>query len=152
MSVPARTAGDDPPTSGPRASTAWPLARHDPQNTARSPLTGRMTAAPRERWRMSTGGDVSFARAIRARDGDGILVLAGSVLQRIDVRGEVRWALGVLGASYVEHVGDMDGTDTPCALVRTDPRTLVLVDIASGEEQWRWVAPPGTFIGDGAGF
>ena len=46
----------------------------------------------------------------------------------------------------------MDGTDTPCALVKTDARTLVLIDVASGEECWRWVAPPGTFIGDGAGF
>ena len=111
-----------------------------------------MTGAPSERWRMSTGGDVSFARAIRARDGDGVLVLAGSLLQRIDSNGNVRWRLGVLGASYVEHVGDMDGTDTPCALVKTDARTLVLIDVASGEECWRWVAPPGTFIGDGAGF
>ena len=142
MSVPARSAGDH-----------WPVPRHDPQNTGRSPLTGRMTRAPSERWRMSTGGDVSFARAIRARDGEGVLVLAGSAPAADRQRtGSSAGVSALLGASYVEHLGDMDGTGTPCALVKTDARTLVLIDVASGEECWRWVAPPGTFVGDGAGF
>src|SRR3954470_495140 len=143
--------GRDAMTDSHPQRPGWPLPRHDAQNTGRSPLRGRMTSAPRERWRMSTGADVSFARAVPAADGDGIIVLAGSLLQRIGFDGGVRWRQGVLGTSFVQHVGDMDGTGTPCALVRTDARTLVLLEVATGEICWRWSAPAGTFVGDAAG-
>ena len=132
----------------PASDAGWPLPRHDAQNTARSRLRGRMSGPPAERWRMGTGGDVTFARAVRAADGDGVLALAGSVLQRIDDRGTVAWQAGTLGAAYVHHVGDLDGTGRPCALVRTDPRTLVVVDVATGEVCWRWQAAAGTYLND----
>src|SRR5438093_12487379 len=95
---------------------AWPLPRHDARNTGRSPLIGRMHRAPTERWRMPTGADISFARAVRASDGDGLLVLAGSMLQRIDDRGRVVWRRGTLGVSYIQLVGDIDGSGEACAL------------------------------------
>ena len=79
---------------------------------------------------------------------DGVLALAGSVLQRIDDRGTVAWQAGTLGAAYVHHVGDLDGTGRPCALVRTDPRTLVVIDVATGEVCWRWQAAAGTYLND----
>ena len=51
-------------------------------------------------------------------------------------------------ARFVHDVGDFDGSGRPCALIRTDLRTLILLDVFTGEPCWRWQAAAGTYVND----
>jgi outer membrane protein assembly factor BamB len=90
-------------------------------------------------------------RVADGRGGTAVVVLAGSVLQCFSPTGVMRWALPRVSVSRLIAAGDLDGTGSGLILARTDTRTLVLLDLETGQERWRWRSDPGTFINDHAG-
>jgi len=105
-----------------------------------------MTEAPREVWRYPTGGSVAFAREVTFQDADAVLAQVGSNLELRRWTGETVWRRNDLGVNLVLHVGDFDGQGGPEVLVRTDLRTAVLVDVATGRTLWSWQSPLNSFI------
>jgi hypothetical protein len=90
-------------------------------------------------------------RVATGHGGPAVLVLGGTVLQCFSPLGIPRWALPRLSVSRIIAAGDLDGTGAGLVLARTDTRTLVLLELASGHERWRWRSDAGTFINDLAG-
>jgi len=128
------------------AKGLWMAPRKDSTNQARADLPGRMHAAPQEVWKIATGGAVTFARNVTIHGRDAALILAGSVLQATSWTGETIWQKGKLGTSEVFEVDDFDGSGHLSVFVKTDVRTVMLVDLATGDELWRWQAEPSTFM------
>lgn len=124
----------------------WLTSRHDPANRARADVPGRMLTAPREVWRMATGGAVYYAREVQVGDGPAVLVQAGSNLLLQRWTGEVLWRQNRLGVSVVRRVDDFDGDGNREVLVSTGVRTVLLLDLASGEVLWTWQAAASTQI------
>jgi PQQ-like domain len=122
----------------------WLTARHDATNQARADVAGKMATAPREVWSAPTGGEVRFARAVRG--GEAALVLAGTNLELRRWEGSTVWRQSRLGVGRVLHVGDFAGDGGEAVCVTAGPRTVLLLDVASGAVLWRWQAPPSTFV------
>jgi hypothetical protein len=101
---------------------------------------------------MSTGADVRFARVVEVPEGTLTLVLAGTMLQAIDGGGAEAWRRPDLAVSLVLAVADLDGRREPAILVRTEPRTLAVLDPRTGATEWTWSAPDGTFVNDHGGW
>jgi len=131
-------------TSQPRG--LWLTPRKDPTNQARADVRAAMTAAPREVWRMPTGGEVLYAQDVRVNGKPCGFLQVGSMLELSTWRGERLWQRPKLGAGLVLRVEDLNGDGRAEALVRTDVRTIVLIDVASGEVLWSWQSAPSTQI------
>lgn len=127
-------------------SGVWLTSRKDPRNQARADVAGKMTSAPHEVWRISTGGDVGFVRPVRVGGQDAALVLAGTTLQLLRWSGEPVWRDLTSGVTLVMHIGDFDGSGGQEVMVRTDARTVILLDLASGKRLWAWQSEPSTNI------
>jgi outer membrane protein assembly factor BamB len=132
------------------SSGSWLTSRHDPSNQARADVSGKMTTAPREVWRISTGGEVGFVRALRLSSGqavgDKILAQVGTSLQLTSSTGKVIWADHKLGVGLVMHIADFDLDGRQEVLVRTDARTVVLLDVLTGGKLWSWQCDASTNI------
>ncbi len=124
----------------------WMTPRKDSMNQARSDIAGHMTTAPAEVWSMTTGGDVSFARNVKVHGQDAVVLQAGSTLQLAFWNGEIVWRKDKLGVTEVIRIDEFDGSGTTSVFLKTDPRTVILIDLATGEELWRWQSEPSTFI------
>jgi len=105
-----------------------------------------MAKAPREVWRISTGGEVGFVRAV----GDEVLAQVGTSLQFTSSTGKVIWADHKLGVGLVMHIADFDLDGRQEVLVRTDARTVVLFDVLTGRKLWSWQCDPSTNISGSA--
>ena len=124
----------------------WLTPRKDPRNQARADVSGRMREAPREVWHMPTGGTVSYAHEVDVSGDPAILIQAGSNLELVRSPGGPVWRQGTLGVGLVMRVDDFDGDGRNEVLVRTDVRTLVLLDVATGEKLWAWQSAPSTQV------
>jgi len=129
-----------------KASGMWLTPRKDPRNQARADIAGRMTVTPQEVWRYPTGGAVVFAREVTVQNSEAVLIQVSSNLEVRRWSGETVWRRNELGVSLVLHVGDFDGDGGQEALVRTDLRTAVLLDVATGRTLWTWQSPPNSFL------
>ncbi len=129
---------------GPRG--VWMTARKDSRNHARADVPGTMADAPEEVWRIATCGHVVFARTVRVEGRDAALMQIGPTLQLVRWSGETVWRQLTLGLGMVLAVEDFEGDGRLEVLARTDVRTVVLVDVATGELLWRWQSAPSTQI------
>ena len=125
----------------------WLTVRKDPRNEARADVAGRMSSAPREVWRIATGGEVSFVRTVQVGGEEAALVRAGTTLQLFPPKaGRPLWRDLTSGVTSVLHVGDFDGDGRQEALAGTDARTVILLDLATGDRLWSWRCDPSTQI------
>lgn len=120
----------------------WLMPRKDSQNQARADLPGKMKGAPKEVWRFATGGEVRFCRIVRVNGQDAVLAQVGATLQLIRGNGKVVWREARLGVESVLRVDDFGGDGRQQALVLTDPRTVALLDVATGQKLWSWTSDP----------
>ena len=120
----------------------WLTSRHDPSNQARADVAGRMATAPRGVWSISTGGEVGFVRA----GGDKVLAQVGTSLQLTNSTGKTIWRDSKLGVGQVLRVDDFDLDGRLEVMVRTDARTVVLLDVLTGRKLWSWQCDPSTNI------
>jgi len=120
----------------------WLTPRKDSLNQARADVPGRMMQAPAEVWRMPTGGDVRFAAPVTVAGQDAVLIQVGTTLQLARPTGETIWQDLTLNAGTVLKVADFDGEGPQEALVRTDARSVTLVDVATGRRLWSWQCAP----------
>jgi len=95
---------------------------------------------------MPTGGEIRFARSVRIDGEEAVLVQAGSTLQLIRRDGGSIWRKLTPPIGNVLHVDDFDGRGGQQVLVTTDKRTVVLLDLGTGQELWAWQSEPSTFI------
>ena len=132
------------PAKAPRG--LWLTPRHSVNNQARADVVAHMRQAPREVWRMQTGGSVGYARAVRSGERDTALILVGNALELRHWTGETIWRNARSGISSVLHVANFDarGGDEVCVL--TDARTVALLDLDTGRELWKWRSEPSTII------
>ena len=124
----------------------WLTSRKDTRNQARADVHGTMRSAPREIWRIGTGGEVGFVRDVRVGGSDAALVLAGTTLGLTRWTGEKIWRDLTSGITGVLHIGDFDGDRREEVLARTDARTVILLDLATGRRVWSWQCDPSTQI------
>ena len=124
----------------------WLTSRHDPSNQARADVIGKMARAPREIWSTSTGGEVGFVRAV----GDKVLAQVGTSLVLSNFTGKTIWADHKLGVGQVMHIADFDLDGRREVMVRTDARTVVLLDVLTGGKLWSWQCDPSTNISGSA--
>lgn len=124
----------------------WLSSRKDSKNQARADVAGKMTESPQEVWSIATGGEVSFARDVKVDGNDAVLVQVGSNLELIRWTGESIWRKLKLGVGLVMHVDDFDGDGQQEVLVKTDARTVALIDLSTGRELWSWQSDSSTFI------
>lgn len=116
----------------------WFTPRQDSRNQARADVAGKMRRAPQEVWRMATGGEVRFAQSVRVAGQDAALIQVGSTLQLMRWTGERLYQNLTAGVESVMRVDDFDGDGTPEVMARTDARTVVLFDVATGGTLWSW--------------
>ncbi|WP_238011666.1 PQQ-binding-like beta-propeller repeat protein [Dactylosporangium sp. AC04546] len=116
----------------------WWTPRGDGRNLGRTDLPGRFRTAPVERWHLDTGGDVRFARTVRVRGAASLLVQAGSTLAATRWDGTPIWRADTLGVTRVLHAGRFGRPEGWHALVTTDERTVVLLDLDTTEPVWQW--------------
>ncbi|MCX6375500.1 MAG: hypothetical protein NTU88_05620, partial [Armatimonadetes bacterium] len=67
-----------------------------------------MAKAPREVWRISTGGDVGCVRPVSVGGKDAALIQVGTGLQLTRWTGDTVWRDFSTGVGQVLHVGDFD--------------------------------------------
>ncbi len=130
--------------SGPAAAGKgqWLLSRKDPANSARADVPGRMTEAPVEVWRTSTGADVLFAARVTAAGEEAVLVQAGRTLALLRPDGSAAWRLDRRAVRQVVRIDDFDGRGQTQALVFRGSRSITLLDLATGAALWDWTSPP----------
>ena len=88
-------------------SSPWPMFRHDPQRTGRSPYKG--TDIDMLKWNFETGGDISSSPAIGS-DGTIYFGSADKYFYAINPNGTMKWKLGIGdGAGSSPAIGS-DGT------------------------------------------
>jgi YVTN family beta-propeller protein len=120
----------------------WLTPRKDALNQARADVRGKTKGAPKEIWRMPTGGEVRFSRIVRVGKRECVLAQVGATLQLLQDNGQIVWREATLGVESVLHVGDFGGDGKQQILVLTDPRTVVLLSVANGQRLWSWTADP----------
>jgi len=128
----------------------WLTPRKDSRNQARADVAGRMTTAPVEVWHMSIGGSIGSARWVSVEGRDMLLLRVGENLELRHPNGKVVWRRQRLGVTRVMHVGDFTGDGHQEVLVRTNVRTVILLDLATGRQLWSWQAEPSNQITQGA--
>ncbi|WP_155360769.1 PQQ-binding-like beta-propeller repeat protein [Acrocarpospora macrocephala] len=116
----------------------WWTARGDGRNLGRTDLPGGYRHAPVEVWQLDTGGDVRFARTVRVRGAEALLVQAGGTLAATGWDGRPIWRADTLGVTRVLHAGRFGAPDAWQALITTDERTVALVDLDTGTPVWTW--------------
>ncbi|WP_283137106.1 PQQ-binding-like beta-propeller repeat protein [Rhizohabitans arisaemae] len=116
----------------------WWAPRGDGRNLARADLPGGYRGAPVETWSLDTGGDVLFARTVRIRGDDALLVQAGGTLATTRWDGTPIWRADTLGVTRVLHAGRFGTPGSWQALVTTDERTVALLDLDTGTISWTW--------------
>ncbi|MBI2301484.1 MAG: hypothetical protein HYU66_21475 [Armatimonadetes bacterium] len=114
----------------------WPALRRDPQNTALSPLTGRMSQAPVRRAALRLGGSpagieartgalMSFGCLVDDLDGDGVdevITAAGGPVRAFGANGRERWRrLLPTGKPFVLGAADFDGCGVKEVVVSSGP-------------------------------
>ena len=135
----ALSACSGPETAGPGM---WLLSRKDPANSARADVPGRMTGAPAEVWRTSTGADVNFAAWVTVGGRDSVLVQAGRSLALLQPDGTAVWRLDRQAVRQVVRVDDFDGRGGRQALIFRGSRSITLLDLETGATVWEWTSPP----------
>jgi outer membrane protein assembly factor BamB len=124
----------------------WLTPRKDSRNQARADVAGKMAKSPQEVWCMATGGEVRFVQNVRMDGKDAALMQVGSTLQLIRWTGERVYQDFKTGGGSVLRVDDFDGDGAPEMLVRTDSRTVALLDVTTGKKLWSWQSPPSTQV------
>lgn len=124
----------------------WLTSRKDPRNQARADVYGRFSGPPREIWRIATGGEVGFVRPVTVAGRQFALVHAGTTLQLLHWTGKPVWQDLTSGVTLVMRVADFDHDGRLEVLTRTNPRTVVLFDVATGRKLWTWQCEPSTQI------
>ena len=131
----------------------WPLLRRDPQNTAFSPLPGRMTVAPEERVRYPLGGlplpggegagyippETAYLPVDLSGDGlDEIVTTAGGPVSAFSGGGRVLWrTMLVRGQPNLIGAADLDGCgrrEVVCATAM--PATIHILSGRDGSVLW----------------
>ncbi len=125
----------------------WLTARKDSRNQARTEIPAKMNEAPEEIWHEFTGAELEFAQDVHIQKEDAVLVLAGTVLELKNWSGKTLWQRSRMGINRILQIADFDGDGSKELLVGTDDRTVVLLDLESGGELWRWQSEPSSFIG-----
>ena len=116
----------------------WLSARKDSSNRACADVPGRMLRTPREVWKMDTGGEIRFARNVSVDGKKSLLVQSGTHLELKRWTGEPLWKQGRLGLTEVMRVDDFDADGKDEIFLRTGDRTVMLLDLATGEKLWTW--------------
>jgi hypothetical protein len=125
----------------------WMLPRMDSTNKARSDIAGNMKTEPREVWRMATGGEVGYARAVTLPGGkEAALILAGTNLEVTAWNGITVWRHTQEDARQIMHVGDFDGDGSQEVMALCSSRRVSLYELATGKKRWSWEAPPSSVI------
>ncbi len=116
----------------------WLQERKDAANTALADVAGSISEAPREVWSMPIESGVSYARPVRLNGEDALLTLVGSNLAVYTWEGKEIWSRARLGITQVFKVADFDKREGMEIFVKTDPRTVMLLDADNGETLWSW--------------
>ncbi len=127
---------------GPERRGLWLQPRMDATNCARADVPGRMSSAPVEVWRASTGADVQFAARVTADGREAVLVQAGRTLALLRPDGTAVWRLDRQAVRQVVRVDDFEGRGKTQALVFRGSRSISLIDLATGDVVWDWTSPP----------
>lgn len=121
----------------------WPMPNHNVGNTRRADLPGAMTAAPREVWHLGHRQHApSYVRALNIGARACLLTVENGRLQMVDLAAGVLWHRPFGGPSTV--MGVLEGPTGPRILAKSGYDCVLLLDAATGQEQWRWLLPQGT--------
>ncbi len=131
----------------------WPLVRRDPQNTAFSPLPGRMAVAPEERARYALGGlplpggegagyippETAYLPVDLNGDGlEELVTTAGGPVSAFTGSGKLLWrTLLVRGQPNLIGAADLDGCGRPEVVCATGlPATIHILSGRDGKVLW----------------
>ena len=137
LASPLISSGANPDLTG-----LWMQPRMDSTNKARADVSGDMKTAPKEVWRLSTGGEVGYARAVTLRGGKrAALILAGAGLELKTWEGVTLWRNNREDIRSIMWVGDFDGGGTLEIMALCNTRRAALYDLETGRKCWSWDAP-----------
>ncbi len=133
------------PVAAAEPAGSWMLPRKDAANSARADLPGAMREAPREIWSIRNQSGADYAAPLDLAGRPAILTLTGSNLALSAADGALLWSRPRLGVSAVDRIADFDGDGQVEIFVRTDPRTVMLLDALTGDPVWSWQCEPSAF-------
>jgi len=117
----------------------WPMWRRDSRNTGVSELAGPMLE-PSISWKYFLGGSVNQS-LMKDIDGDGldeILVVASGRVVAYEANGLLLWSSGIIGASELDGVFDLDANGTADVVTsQISPPTVYILSGLDGSIQWQ---------------